>query len=263
MPRGGRSVAPVGDDHLLAVPHPVEVAAEVVLEVSDPDLDLRCSYRRRVIVLWAPSRPGLGASSARAPRPGRQLTGYRREAVELGSDDLGTVEVDVVAGAVDRHEAGPGGQGGPVLLAGLPDLVEVSREPVIGGGEHGERQVAQAVGAASSAKAAGPSSASGLFAGSATRAQLWTKLRASTVPSSTTAQLAAFPGRGAGVEEQEAGGVLGEPVGEQDRLVPAERVADGDGARLTGRLREGVQVLRLGGEGLRGRGSLAPIPKRS
>lgn len=43
-------VATIGHDDLLTVADALEVATEVVLELSNTDLDTRCSYRHRPIV---------------------------------------------------------------------------------------------------------------------------------------------------------------------------------------------------------------------
>src|SRR5690606_18874930 len=47
-------LAAIGDDHLLALADAVEVAAEVVLEVTHADLDPRCSYVHEIIVATSP-----------------------------------------------------------------------------------------------------------------------------------------------------------------------------------------------------------------
>ena len=50
-PRNGS--AAVGDDHVLAALHSTQVAAQVVLQLPDTDLDLRCSYiHTSIVATW-------------------------------------------------------------------------------------------------------------------------------------------------------------------------------------------------------------------
>jgi hypothetical protein len=97
----------------------------------------------------------LPTVTAGLPAKGCQCLGDRRggqELLDLRDDDIGLVELDVVAGVVDRDELGGRRERHPVLLTLVPHVVESrcldrveTREGVFGGGDDAEGQGTEAV----------------------------------------------------------------------------------------------------------------------
>ena len=92
---------------------------------------------------------GLPPNRRRHEHGGRHV---REEPFDLGDDDIGAVELDVVAGVFDRDEVGGRRQRHPMVLAGVPHLVESrcldrveTRERVQGRSHDAERQRSEGV----------------------------------------------------------------------------------------------------------------------
>lgn len=56
-------LAAIGHDELLTVPDALEIATEVILELSNTDLDTRCSYRHSHIVATTSAAQPCGGAS--------------------------------------------------------------------------------------------------------------------------------------------------------------------------------------------------------